>query len=126
MASVLQGLHYNATIVHGDCPTGSDAQAQQFCEDFGIVTERHPADWSKGRSAGPKRNQQMVDLGADIVLAFMEEGSKGTKHCVGAAQRAGLPVVVHRLFYPLENKDIYEVSTEILNEQAYLKFMSGE
>src|SRR5690606_31628009 len=36
-------------------------------------------------------------LGADVCLAFPQTGSKnvGTNHCMGAAKRAGIPVVVN-------------------------------
>lgn len=82
-------------IVHGDCPTGADAMAQKFAEETGIATERHPADWNKhGRAAGPIRNKQMVDLGADIVLAFPKGKSAGTRGCTKLAQDAGLVVKV--------------------------------
>jgi hypothetical protein len=85
----------DVVIVHGDCPTGADAMAQEFAEQHGIRTERHPADWKRyGKFAGPKRNQEMVDLGADICLAFILPGSRGTKHCMGAAEKAGIPVWV--------------------------------
>lgn len=39
----------------------------------------------------------MVDLGADVCLAFMNPGSKGTKNCVDKAIKAGIEV---KLFYP--------------------------
>lgn len=57
-------------LVHGDCPTGADAMAQEWADKNDVPTERHPADWSKGRSAGPERNKRMVSLGADVCLAF--------------------------------------------------------
>lgn len=83
----------DVVVVHGDCPTGADAMAQRFCEENDIETERHPADWSVGKKAGPLRNQHMVDLGADICLAYPIAGSRGTLHCMKAAKTAGIPVV---------------------------------
>lgn len=81
----------NLVIIHGDCPTGADAMAQAYCEDHGITTERYPADWNKhGKAAGPLRNQKMVDLGADRCIAFLMEGSRGTKDCIRKAQDAGI------------------------------------
>lgn len=83
------------TIVHGDCPTGADSHARTWCEtnpDL-VVHEPHPADWSIGKKAGPLRNQHMVDLGADICLAFPQGESRGTRHCMGAADKAGIRVV---------------------------------
>lgn len=85
------------TIVHGACPTGADAQADTFARTRGRQTEPHPADWGRlGRAAGPARNQHMVSLGADLVIAFPHPTlpSPGTWGCVRAARRAGLPVIV--------------------------------
>ena len=59
--------------------------------------ETHPADWSThGRAAGPIRNQQMVDRGADICLAFPTSSSIGTWDCVRRAKAAGIPVEIHK------------------------------
>ncbi len=82
-------------LVHGECPTGADAHATQWWIDRGHPgkLERHPADWRHhGRAAGPIRNQQMVDAGADLVLAFPLASSRGTIDCVRRARRAAVPV----------------------------------
>lgn len=83
------------TIVHGHCPTGADAFADDFSESFlGKPAKRYPADWKKhGRGAGPIRNQQMVDAGADVVLAFPQAGSRGTLDCMKRAEAAGIKVI---------------------------------
>ena len=87
-----QGSH-DLTIVHGACPTGADAIAD-FATYWGWEVERHPADWRKhGKAAGPIRNQEMVDAGADICLAFPLGESRGTRDCMRRAEAAGIPVV---------------------------------
>jgi hypothetical protein len=89
-------LSNGGTVVHGGCPTGADCIADNLSRDLGLVgvtVERHPADWSKGRKAGPERNQGMVDLGADICLAFPLGESRGTRDCMRRARAAGIPVV---------------------------------
>jgi hypothetical protein len=87
-------------IVHGACPSGADLVAQAWCDLKGIEAERHPADWDRyHKAAGPIRNQEMVDLGADVCYAFFSgdgTGSKGTADCVERAEKAGIPV---RKFY---------------------------
>jgi hypothetical protein len=83
------------TIVHGDCPYGADRMVREWCETHPDITEeRHPADWNQfGKSAGFKRNAEMVSLGADLCIAFIVPGmSRGTEHSAGAARRAGIPV----------------------------------
>lgn len=81
-------------IVHGDCPTGADALAQEIAEELNITTDRHPADWSLGKKAGPLRNQEMVDLGAFVCLAFPLPDSRGTVDCIRRAKNAGIPVLL--------------------------------
>lgn len=83
-------------LVHGDCPTGADRIAKDLWELQGLPTEPHPADWDRhGRAAGPIRNQHMVDLGADVVLAFPLRESRGTRGCIKAAQAADLNVRIY-------------------------------
>ena len=86
-------------VVHGDAK-GADTIAKRWARKHardGVVEEAHPADWRPtgvfDRRAGIKRNQKMVDLGADLVLAFSAEPiTPGTAHCVQAAQKAGITV----------------------------------
>lgn len=90
------------TVVSGACPTGADAMAEwvaehllPFLENGGVRVERHPADWDRhGKAAGPVRNQEMVDLGADLCLAFPLGASRGTRDCMRRAEAAGIPVRV--------------------------------
>lgn len=84
------------TIVSGGCPTGADRIAEEYARTQGITLEIHPAKWHvHGRAAGPIRNQEMVDAGADIVLAFPVGESRGTRHCISAAQKAGLKTEIY-------------------------------
>lgn len=83
------------TVVHGACPTGADIIADDWCISADFLAERHPADWgTHGKAAGPIRNQEMVDLGADICLAFPLGASRGTRDCMRRAEAAGIPVKV--------------------------------
>lgn len=85
--------HTSIVIVHGACPSGADRAADRIARDYGHRVERHPADWDRyGRAAGPKRNTEMVALGANTCLAFIRNGSRGASHCAGLAERAGVPV----------------------------------
>jgi hypothetical protein len=83
------------TLVHGGA-TGADTIAGAIATDFGWDVEVWPADWERfKRAAGPIRNNHMVSLGADVCLAFPLPTSRGTIHCMKAAERAGIPVRVY-------------------------------
>ena len=47
-----------------------------------------------GNIAGPERNREMVEAGADLCIALHRsiETSKGTKDCVRQALAVGIPV----------------------------------
>lgn len=80
-------------IVNGACPTGADHMAHEWARGYGAVIEAHPANWVRhGRAAGPRRNAEMVQLGADVCLAFIRNGSPGATHCAALAERTGIPI----------------------------------
>lgn len=97
----------NVTVVHGACPQGADEIADRIATAWGggLTVERHPADWNgpAGRGAGFARNAEMVRLGADVVLAFVDpctkpkcrepkpHGSHGASHTADLAEKAGIP-----------------------------------
>lgn len=98
-------LRRGVVVVHGACPTGGDAMADEWAAHYGVPAERHPADWDRfGRAAGPRRNAEMVAMGADTCLAFImpctrpacagkpAHGSHGATGCALLARQAGIPV----------------------------------
>lgn len=87
--------------VHGDCETGADRMCKEWVarmqlNGLSVSEEPHPADWYPNgkldRSAGPKRNGEMVALGPyEQCLAFPLKGN-GTWDCIKRANRAGIAV----------------------------------
>lgn len=79
-------------VVHGGA-RGADSLAAQAAPLMHMTAEAWPANWARhGRGAGPKRNQAMVDRGADLCLAFPIGPSRGTRDCMARAAKAGIPV----------------------------------
>jgi hypothetical protein len=81
-------------IVHGGA-AGVDQAFHMACKTLGIAVEPHVADWKGlGNIAGPARNREMVQAGADLCIAIHRflASSMGTKDCVRQALAAAIPV----------------------------------
>lgn len=89
-------IHPGMVVVHGACPRGADAITDAWCRTHHVPVERWPADWTRGRSAGPARNAAMVAAGACECLAFIHHDSPGATGCAVLAEQAGIPVRRYR------------------------------
>ncbi|WP_210594788.1 SLOG family protein [Streptomyces scabiei] len=108
-------------LMHGACPDGADAIADQWATAHGIPIRRMPADWDhcgpncpprphrrprrpRDRlhpgilpdycpGAGPRRNAAMVALHPEYCLAApVGTGRSGTRNCMRLAAAARIPV----------------------------------
>jgi hypothetical protein len=97
MAVILARHPEGVLLVHGACPRGADAIAAAYAaKTLGYRTEENPVGWRRyGRSAGYRRNAQMIALGADGCAAFIRGGSPGSTGTVRLARAAGIPVWLH-------------------------------
>lgn len=91
--------HGPFVLVHGACATGADNYAHAWFIGMGgalgIVEVPYRAKWEEhGRAAGPIRNKEMVDAGADLVLAFPLPTGSGTQHTIQLAREAGIETKV--------------------------------
>lgn len=78
-------------IVSGSAP-GADTLGEQYAKEKGYPIKMFPAYWkTHGKAAGPIRNQQMADY-ADVLIAFWDGKSKGTRDMIYKAQQKGLRV----------------------------------
>ena len=93
----VDALPLDTIVIHGDA-TGVDNLADCRAKRRGLSRWAFPAWWDLlGRSAGPRRNQRMLDEAKpDRVVAFHPqiESSGGTKDMVGRARALGIPVEV--------------------------------
>lgn len=83
-------LSAGSVVIHG-CAPGADSLADQVAKEMGFEVLRFPADWSRGKKAGPERNLKMLREGKPtMVLAF--PGGSGTANMVALALRARVPI----------------------------------
>jgi hypothetical protein len=109
--SSIRSRHDNTFVVVHGAARGVDSAFAEACRRLGIEDEPHPAKWDDlthpeavikahpdGRkynaNAGPIRNQEMVDLGAEYAIAVQKDlpNSKGTRDCVERCLKAGIAV----------------------------------
>ena len=76
LEKVLNKIHERVNgrmvVVHGKCPSGADALADEWALTHGVGREHYPADWKTyGKAAGFRRNKQMVLTHPDMCVAFI-------------------------------------------------------
>jgi hypothetical protein len=81
-------------IVSG-CASGADRLGEEYAKDNDYRLTKFPADWEKyGRSAGYLRNRQMAEY-ADMLIAFWDTNSSGTKNMIQEARMNNLKIRIH-------------------------------
>lgn len=88
----LHKKHVITCIIQGGA-NGADLLTKHWAVAYGgMPIEEYKADWKQGRSAGPRRNAQMLKDGKpDLVVAF--PGGTGTADMTRKARTAGLTVI---------------------------------
>jgi len=81
----------NIEIVSG-CANGADRLGERYALEKEYLITKFPAQWDTfGKSAGYIRNEEMAKY-ADILIAFWDGDSKGTKHMINLAEKYKLKV----------------------------------
>lgn len=102
VCAVMDGIVEDLRLIDGVDPeiiegeaSGADTCVWNWAMERSYTVHRCQADWQKyGRAAGPIRNQFMLDLGPDVVVAFHRDldGSRGTRDMVYRAMKANVDV----------------------------------
>lgn len=86
---------WTVTSVVSGTAMGVDTLGEWFAVKNQLPLKKYPADWTMwGKSAGYKRNEVMAK-NAEALIALWDGGSRGTKHMIDIAQKAGLPVYIY-------------------------------
>lgn len=92
---LIQGLSVDTIIVTGGA-RGVDRCAATAGRARGLQVIEYLAQWDRfGRRAGFLRNEQIVER-CDLMAAFWDGSSSGTRHAISLARKLGRPVVIHR------------------------------
>jgi len=103
MKNILDKLFSCNKIISGGA-IGADSLAARYAKENNIELEEFLPDWNRyGKSAGFKRNKQIVDA-SDIIVAFWDGESRGTANTISLAHKQNK--TVYR-YWPKDNH-IYE------------------
>lgn len=85
----------SVVLIHGACPDGADQQADTIWKIFqaaDVPIDLWDAETYPGKDfvSFKARNQYMVDLGADVCLAFATRWGSGTGQTARMARRADI------------------------------------
>jgi hypothetical protein len=91
----LWGEHRDALTVIAGGAHGADRIAASVCKTLAIRLWEVHADWKRyGKAAGVLRSKIMLDAEPDLVIAFWDGESPGTRFTVEEARRRSIPVEV--------------------------------
>ena len=82
----------NIEIVSGTA-RGADKLGERYAREKGYSIKEFPANWNLGKSAGYFRNDEMAKY-SDMLIAFWDGTSKGTKHMIDLANKRGIKVEI--------------------------------
>lgn len=81
----IEGVVFEGDTIISGGARGADSLARRYAVEKGLQYVELPAQWETyGKSAGFRRNQQIVEE-AEFVVAFWDYESKGTKSTIDLA-----------------------------------------
>lgn len=82
--TILSNINDEIEIVSGCC-SGADLLGERYATEKGYKIKRFPANWSRGRKAGPERNEQMAKY-ANACVCFHDGISRCTANMIKNAK----------------------------------------
>lgn len=101
MDRLTESIDKPIVVIHGDAK-GADRLGRDWAKFRNHKIETFPANWKKhGRSAGPIRNQQMLDEGKPHKVVVFPGGT-GSEHMMNITENAQIPLncPTMRNYYP--------------------------
>lgn len=111
------------TEVVSGTANGVDKLGERWAKENNIQVKQFPADWSKGKSAGYLRNEEMAKY-ADAAIIIHREGSRGTQHMKDLADQYGLKVY----YVPVRPKENFSLSDlkELSKQLENVEMVGGD
>jgi hypothetical protein len=84
----------NLSLIVSGGANGADKLGEQYANENNIPTKIFLPDWEKhGRAAGFLRNTDIINE-AELVVAFWDQTSRGTKDSIDKAEKQGKKVMI--------------------------------
>lgn len=85
---------YNIAFINSGGAIGVDTLAERYAIERNIPIQIFFPDWNQfGKRAGFLRNIEIID-NSDLVIAFWDGQSRGTKHSIDYAVKQGKEVII--------------------------------
>ena len=95
LTQTLDGIADKKMIVSGGAK-GADQMAEEYGRERGIEVKIFLPDYQKHKQGAPIRRNELIVKEADLVIAFWDGKSKGTKNAIERAKASGKEVKVIR------------------------------
>jgi predicted Rossmann fold nucleotide-binding protein DprA/Smf involved in DNA uptake len=90
----LDNLYPNISLIISGGAKGAYSLAEKYAKDEGIPTQIFKPNWKKyGKAAGFVRNKDII-AASDMVIAFWDCVSHGTKNSIEHAYTMNKPVII--------------------------------
>jgi len=91
LTQTLDGIADKKMIVSGGAK-GADQMAEEYARERGIEVKIFLPDYQKHKQGAPIRRNELIVREADLVVAFWDGKSKGTKDTINKAKSSGKEV----------------------------------